>query len=566
MVAGMSKIDRAASAAAVLAAACVLHACGDEGDPTDALYDPGRVLEVAIELAPADWDALRHQVHPLDELIGPDCQAAPLPDVYDYFRAKVTVDGQTLTDVGVRKKGYLGSVSLSRPSMKLDFGEFMPGREFSGVEKLTLNNAVQDPSLVKQCLAYRVYHDAGLPAPRCSFARVTVNGVDLGVYVNVEGVSRRMLRRFFADDAGNLYEGQLSDFRPGWTGTYAKKTNETDPSRADIDAVVKAAAAADGEVEAALGEVVDLDAFLRYSAVEALIASWDGYSNGGNNHYVYHDPTSGKMFFVPWGQDMTFDAEDPLSAAEHPQSVLGNSILMRRVLDVPALGDRYVAAMKDVLARAWDEDALVAEADRMQALIEPFVGEKVMEEGAAADAVRGFIRGRRATIDGEFKGGLPTWDLPLADSACYELVGSVSGSFDTTWGTLALDNPLASGLGTFEFEAPIGGMSQSAVLIGSAAGHVPDGKLGAGPELQVLGVFPDNKLRLIVFFFDPELLKVGAEAGFDWQSAFGFALEVMESGDYVPIGPLVHGKLHIDAIGTRDGDAVKGTFTADLIE
>ena len=563
----MQTIDRAVSATAVLAAAFLVHACGDEGsDPTAALYDPGRVLEVAIEVAPGDWDTLRHQVHQLDELIGPDCQAAPLPDIYDYFKAKVTIDGRTLTDVGVRKKGYLGSVSLSRPSLKLDFGEFVPGREFSGVEKLTLNNAVQDPSLLKQCLAYRVFHDAGLPAPRCSFAHVVVNGADLGVYVNVEGISRRMLGRFFDDDTGNLYEGQLSDFRPGWTGTYAKKTNVDDPSRADIDAVVAAAAAPAAELEARLGAVVDLDAFLRFAAVEALVASWDGYTSGGNNHYVYHDPARDRMMFVPWGQDMTFNADDPFMPDDRPQSISANAILTRRIFEVPALGERYVAAMKDVLAQAWDEDALLAEADRVQAMIEPFVGDKVDDVGAAADVVREFIRGRRATITAEIGGGLPGWSYDLSDSACYSLVGSVSGSFDTTWGTLAMMNPLATGLGSFDFAAPVGAMAQSAVLIGSAAGPTLDGKFGAGPSLQVLGVFPDNKLRMIVFFLDPELLVAGAEAPFDWQSAFGFALEVTEQGDSTPIGPLVHGKLHIDSIGTGDGDPVKGTFTADIVE
>lgn len=553
-------------ALAILGLALLLRGCADDpGDPAAALYDPERVIEVEIELDPADWEALRHQVHALDELIGAGCQAAPLPDVYDYFKAEVKVDGEALADVGVRKKGYLGSVSLSRPSLKLDFGEFVAGREFSGVEKLTLNNALQDPALVKQCLAYRVFRDAGVPAPRCNFAHVVVNGADLGVYVNVEGVTRRMLRRFFADDAGNLYEGQLSDFRPGWTGTYEKKTHADDPSRADITAVAEAAAARDDELEARLGEVVDLDAFTRFAAVEALIASWDGYTSGGNNHLVYHDPSSDRFFFVPWGQDMTFDAEDPFLPADRPQSISAGTVLTHRIVGVPALRERYVAAMRDVLARAWDEDALLAEVERVQALLEPFVGAEVEETRAAAESVKDFIRGRRATIEGELEAGL-TWPYDLDGSACYALGGSMSGTFDTTWGTLATMNPLATGLGSFDFEAPIGAASESAVLTGSAAGMTAEGKFGVGPEIQVFGVFPDGRMRMIVFFLDPEQLAVGVDAPFDWQSAFGFALDVMESGEYAGLGPLVHGSLHLDAVGTREGDPVKGTFTADFVE
>jgi len=75
-----------------------------------------------------------------------------------------------------------------------------------------------------------------LPASRCNFANVTVNGQNLGVYVNVEEIKEPMLARQFTNTTGNLYEGVLSDFRPQFVNTFEKKTNEDDPSRADLDA------------------------------------------------------------------------------------------------------------------------------------------------------------------------------------------------------------------------------------------------------------------------------------------------------------------------------------------
>ena len=69
---------------------------------------------------------------------------------------------------------------------------------------------------------------AGLPAPRCNMARVSMNGDDLGIYVNVEPVKKKFLRENFSDDEGDLYEGTITDFTRAWYSTFESKTDETD--------------------------------------------------------------------------------------------------------------------------------------------------------------------------------------------------------------------------------------------------------------------------------------------------------------------------------------------------
>ncbi len=69
----------------------------------------------------------------------------------------------------------------------------------------------QDDSRLNTCMSYHVFREAGSPAPRCNYARVLLNGEDLGVFSNVESLKKPMLRRWFDDDSGNLYEGVLSD-------------------------------------------------------------------------------------------------------------------------------------------------------------------------------------------------------------------------------------------------------------------------------------------------------------------------------------------------------------------
>ena len=144
-------------------------------------------------------------------------------------------------DVGVRKKGFVVSQSPVKPSLKLRFDKYIEGQTLGGVlERMTLNNGIQDPSLINTCLAYQVFADTGLPTPRCNFATVSVNSENLGLYVHLEDIKTSMVPRTFANAEGNLYEGTVSDFRPEWRGTFEKKTNEDDADWSDIDAIVAA--------------------------------------------------------------------------------------------------------------------------------------------------------------------------------------------------------------------------------------------------------------------------------------------------------------------------------------
>ena len=195
----------------------------------DWLFEPDRLLAVEIEITESNWDQLRLQTRNILEILGPECGTAPSSSPFTYVEATVTIDGQTTAQVGVRKKGFLGSLDTEKPSLKIKFNEFVEGQLFSGTKRLTLNNGKQDPSLLNQCLGYKIFNDAGIGAPRCNFATVSVNGRDLGVYVNVESVKKPFLARHFDDNDGNLYEGTLSDFRTGWTSTFERKTNKSEP-------------------------------------------------------------------------------------------------------------------------------------------------------------------------------------------------------------------------------------------------------------------------------------------------------------------------------------------------
>ena len=180
-------------------------------DPSDAYFALDRVLDVSIEIDPADWDTLRNQTRTFEDLMAEIEEynlSRPFASIYTWFSGTVTIDGETHGEVGVRKKGFLGSMSDTKPSLKLRFDKYVDDQALGGViERMTLNNSIQDPSMVNTCLSYRVFAATGSPASRCNFATVSVNGKNLGLYVHVEEIKKPFLARHFDSAEGQPLRG-----------------------------------------------------------------------------------------------------------------------------------------------------------------------------------------------------------------------------------------------------------------------------------------------------------------------------------------------------------------------
>ena len=148
------------------------------------------------------------------------------PQPFTYHRGHTVVDGLAIADVGVRKKGFFGSIDSVRPSLIVDFNRYVPQQPIDGIGRLTLNNNKQDTSCVGQYLAYFLFRAAGVPAARAGFASVTVNGEGLGIYTLVEPIKKPFLARAFGDSAGSLYEGTVADLVPESLGKLEVETHD----------------------------------------------------------------------------------------------------------------------------------------------------------------------------------------------------------------------------------------------------------------------------------------------------------------------------------------------------
>ncbi len=535
-------------------------------DTSDSYYKLDRVLAVDIDLSLTGWDSLRAQSRTLADILGgEDCLDAPADDIFSWFSATVTVDGETHTEVAVRKKGFLGSLSTEKPSLKVRFDKFVDDQFLGGVlKRLTLNNAQQDPSMINTCLSYHLFASAGLPAPRCNFATVRVNGEDLGLYVQVESIKTSFLERNFTDPTGNLYEGTISDFRPQWRGTFEKKTNEDQRNWSDIDTVVDALQDPSPAGLEALSEIIDIDRFYTFWALEVLVGHWDGYAGNRNNFYFYREPDS-RFIFVPWGTDQVFTTIDsPFDQFRSPPSVAAHGAIAHRLYRDDATRAVYVARLKKLLDTVWNETKLLELIDQMAALVQEHTLEK-MRGPAARDVerVRRFVRGRRDAILADLDPQPPHWPWPLTTADfCWPERGTFDINFEATWGTVDSDKPLEEGLTTYN-TYELGGASESFVETGVTAGIDKDDQQNTNvtkATLTFFGLTTELDLDLLIVSLPLDLVTSGSSAGIE-----GLHLALAPPYIFPKFdGFIGKGRVVFNEAGTEAGSKVSGRVYGTL--
>lgn len=378
----------------------------------DLVFPTDRVIDVQITVAEEDWDTIRNQTRNLFEVLSEKRKEAPIDGPYTYVEASVTIDGHRFPKVGLRKKGFIGSQSDTRPSLKIKLNHLDKDAGIEGLTNLTLNNNKQDSTLVNQYMGYAFFNAAGAPAPRCAFAKVTVNGVNLGVYSHVETIRKPLIKREFGNDRGTLYEGTVVDFREGWEGSFEKKFGKDKRGRAMIRKLITILESeeVDEDPEKIIGELVDLDSFYTFWAVEGLLGFWDGYSGNHNNFFTYFNPQNGKFHFLPWGADALFDKFSDLGYdPKAPISVKSKGMVAHKLYQSKSGRARYARTLRGLLEEQWKEDALLAEVDRLEKLLLPHLSTIQSNFPKKLEEVREFIRVRRTDLLAEISSGMPVW-------------------------------------------------------------------------------------------------------------------------------------------------------------
>jgi len=338
--------------------------CATAASDTDAPAAGGdlfgtNIVTLAITISPAELDTLRHN-----------------SDSHSYVPATVSSGGETLTNVGLHCRGNPASeLATGKPDLIVTFDKFVHKQRFRGQRRLVLQAGRDDPSYVAAPIVHEMFAQAGIPAPRCGFAKVRLNGRDLGLYVLIEGVEKEFIRQHFSSDDGNLYdEGDPPDV----TGRLEKARGSDRHSQTDVDSLAAAALLSDpGERWKQLQQQLDVDRFLTFTALEVLWWLSDSYSLDAKKFRLYHDPESGRFVFFPKKIEEVLRRTDG-PAVPHCKGVVANA-----VLTTPEGNARYRKTLARLLDSTFEPGKVQARARQLAAAIRPAA---VGQDAAAAQA------------------------------------------------------------------------------------------------------------------------------------------------------------------------------------
>jgi spore coat protein H len=318
---------------------------------TEQLFSDPKVLEVSIDVPQAQLDALKKE-----------------PRVY--VKATVKEGTNVYENTGFRFKGTNTSLKMARPSFTLKFNEFITDQRFYGQRKLGFESSEQDPSYVGEFVANDLFRSAGIPTPRNTFAKVKLNGKEVGLYVVSEGINKDFLDRHFDKSKGNLYEGDGTDITD-------KLDNDADnPSKDQSDVKALADAAKDPNPDQRwkkLQTILDVDRFLAFTAMEVLLAHTNGYALAKARYRIYNDPGTGLLVFMPHGIENVFTRPDaPINADM-------KGMLAKAVVETPDGKKRYRDQMNKLLTKAFNLELTQARIKELAAKVKP-----ALKEGAEA--------------------------------------------------------------------------------------------------------------------------------------------------------------------------------------
>lgn len=176
----------------------------EQPDYITTIFNDDSVIEINIEMDEDSWQEM------LDNAASEE-----------YTAANITVNGTTYNNVAIRPKGnsslsqLVTDDSTERYSFKIKFDKYVDGQTLDGLSKLVLNNNMSDTTSMKEYLSYKLLDSLGIPTPACSYAHITVNGEEWGLYLAVEPIEEEFIERNYGSIDGNLYKPESDNVAMG---------------------------------------------------------------------------------------------------------------------------------------------------------------------------------------------------------------------------------------------------------------------------------------------------------------------------------------------------------------
>ncbi len=349
---------------------------------TAGLYDPLVLRTVSLTFTQANWTTL---------LANGRTTGSNTPALF------VMDNGARIEGVGARYRGntsytgFGGSAPVKKSiNLELDFTD--PEARLLGFRTLNLNNAYGDETLLREPVYFTVMSRYAV-CPRASLVRLYINGAYWGVYSFAQQENSDLIREWFPSSDGDRWSAPNmpagggggpvggGGFSSGtsalsWLGTnlasykaaYQLKTdNSTNAWEKLLHAcrVLNQTPAATFRDE--IENVLAVDRWLWFLAVENVFADDDSYWNKGADYGFYYEPESGRLHPIEHDGNEAFVAGDAQLSPVQGATLTTRPVLYR-LLGVPELRQRYLAHLRTILEESFHPDRLTPFIHQLHAL------------------------------------------------------------------------------------------------------------------------------------------------------------------------------------------------------
>lgn len=258
------------------------------------------------------------------------------------------------------------------------------------VAAINLKYNKDDPSYIREALSYNIYRNFGVEVVHTTFAKLYIKIGDeaeryVGVYLAFEDIDKTWIKKRYSGNQGTMfkclwqqfgpadlaqgdYDGSLlsgrigeemSDpasnaiFTQGFSAYHPSYDLKEDPDGtavADLNALISLLSG--NPTKEQLEAAIDVQSLLRAFAVNVMIGMADDYWRGGNNYYLYRNPSKqNKWTFLPYDNDRTFGI-NTFGPSTISSSVIHwgdnantpcNPVLIKKILAIPQFMTDYKA-------------------------------------------------------------------------------------------------------------------------------------------------------------------------------------------------------------------------------
>ncbi|MBQ4832063.1 CotH kinase family protein [Pseudoalteromonas sp. MMG010] len=256
-------------------------------------FTPTEVTNIYITISDDNWNDILD--NPLDE---------------EYHEASITYNGVTLDSVAIRTKGNsslstVANSSSDRYSFKIDINEYVDGQKFFNLKKFTLNNSYNDPSYMREAIAYDLLTEMGVAAPQHAYVNFYVNDELFGFYLMVESIDGEFVENNFTNANGDLYKPDGTGSDLVWIDdditSYSDANLKTNEDTSDNGAFINFVE----QINDGSNDFTDVDSLLRYLSVSVALSNLDSYQGTlAHNYYIYDQ--DGVFTLLPWDFNESF--------------------------------------------------------------------------------------------------------------------------------------------------------------------------------------------------------------------------------------------------------------------